>query len=440
MSNAPPEADIQTTVNGIDISPDGSYIYAFVEAPDGPTDHGFCYKWDLSTGAEEWVSTYDATQANPGYDMAVAESGDAYTISTNGLSVIIYASADGSTTSISLPKEHAGVLNGFVYEIEIDETQEKVIVAGAQGSGKQYDPADIYNMVIMDMDGSNQIKVQVGGYFETALFYETPVIRNGHVVAKSDYIYILAAEPTPKLYKYEWDGTEDSNTAAPADSIGLYEDLYGNLVVVTQQWIGGLSEVYHYYDKNFNSLATIDGFSTTLLRPWVPSVSNAIIQGNVHFFPGINRSNEQGNANTAVGSQAMRGADNGAEPNEATAVGFKSMYSVLSGDLATGYGAFSLYSLTTGSQDVTLGPYSGYWLTTEDDKFVVDSPAAYKRIRRNSILDSLRPHGRRRQRSMAEYQRRCKYDEPDAERFDGRFCYIRRAGRIVVRRSGELYL
>lgn len=121
--------------------------------------------------------------------------------------------------------------------------------------------------------------------------------------------------------------------------------------------------MWYVYDNDFNLLESHNRNSATSWR--IEQIPDPILYGGVE--PG------EGNRNTAIGSEALRGAS-GADPNEAAAGGYKSMYNVgTDSHRSTGWGPYSLGQLTSGNDDVALGPYAGWPITTEDDYLVLDS-------------------------------------------------------------------
>ncbi len=269
---------------GLAISSDDTYLYVLVKY-EGITDYGYVHKFTLATGNLEWVSTavYLLTSW-PGYDMAIDADGNAYAPFTSGASVVKFASSNGTATEIDLYAYDSGVVGGFPYAICIDDTLGKCVVAGTQYDAISQDPTKLYNMIIMDLDGTNQIPVQAGGYYQIGNNYYTPVIGTGAMTIHDGYVYVLCYEnnTTCKLYKYDPEGILILSETGPINGQGIYFDLYNNLVVVNVTSSGTTTDRFHFYDTNLTALSSVSPF-TVMLSTWATSFGGAWIQGDAVF-------------------------------------------------------------------------------------------------------------------------------------------------------------
>ena len=268
------------TVNGLAITPDDRYLYTLRNY-----GRGYVTKWDLTTGDRVWRSVYDAVYTVwPGYDMAIDADGNAYAPFGNGEFVIKFDSDDGSKTVITLPVPATGyTIHSCPYDIKIDDDAGKCVVSGrAYQELSHYD--FMYNMVIMDLDGTNQIPVCVGDTYETEMRY-TPVIGTTHVATRDGYIYVRNSSGgyTPTIYKYDFEGNLIKSAAGPPYQQGLYFDLYGNLVVINQYQTVGQTDVFWFYDTDLNYLSKIDGFYSTMLSSWAAAIGGSHLSGDAVF-------------------------------------------------------------------------------------------------------------------------------------------------------------
>jgi hypothetical protein len=176
------------------------------------------------------------------------------------------------------------------------------------------------------------------------------------------------------LHKLQWTGTElilIDTVTGPTYANGIFVDLYGNLVIVNVDADTSTSDRFYFYDTDLNEITYAGPFQ--MLQTWDAAVGGTWIQGDAVAFPAVTVTEDAGDNNTAAGSQALRGADAGAEPNEATVGGYKAAYPVETSNRITSWGAYSLGQITTGDDDIALGPYAGWPITAESDYLVFDS-------------------------------------------------------------------
>ena len=241
-------------INGIAI--DDTYLYFWIEI-DGPTDYGYMNKWNLDTKARLWEAD---GQSWPGYSMAIDSEGNAYASSATYF-LMKFASANGSVT----PEIGAQ----GVYDVVIDEDIGVILSAHGGTSGQ---------LRAINMDTSSKTAVTVGN----------SALGTGHVVTDGSFIYALGyISGTPTLYKITWDGTTlaiDSSAAGPTYGVGLYIDLYGNIVVVNQDWTTTQNDLLYFYDTGLNYIGKISNLSSGApLRTWDSSAGGSWIQGNAVF-------------------------------------------------------------------------------------------------------------------------------------------------------------
>ena len=265
---------------------DDTYLYAFVWQ-DYTTDDGYVYKFNLSTGDLLWTSPGSAYTTWPGNDMAIDDDGNAYAIFTNGLSVVKFDADDGTATKIDLPQA-GGSVTAYVFAIEI--ANDKVIVAGSTVQNTTADPTTAYNVVIMDLDGSNQVTLDVGGYYENAGLRYSPVIGTGHVITHGDYIYFLTNKNyngAMTIFKYDFDGNLISEATVATYAQGLYIDLYENIVVIEQNTPAPQNDVLWFYDLDLEYVGKVEGMYNTMFNKWDDAVyGGLLLQGNA-FFDGV---------------------------------------------------------------------------------------------------------------------------------------------------------
>ncbi len=337
------------TVTGIAITDDDLYLYVFLTRITG-TD--LIEKYNLSTGDLEWSTSgsYD------GYDLAIDENGNAYAPNVFQ-NVYQFNSSTGVPTALT---NTTGL-----YELVVDNDLSLIIAAGG-GTG------ETLNLSTRILDDSTGASIALGGTISGGA--STYRIGSGCVAYKDGYIYVLIYDPTCTIYKLDTDLNEIDSIAGPTDGQGLFFDLWGNLVVVNQDFTSpSKTDIFWYYDTNLNFVISLDGFYNQMFRTWDSPAGGIWISGSALFYPGLNEVTDSGNSNTAIGSQALRGADAGAEPNDATVGGYKAAYTVTTANAPTSWGAYSLGQITSGNEDIALGPYAGWPITTESDYIVFDS-------------------------------------------------------------------
>jgi len=261
----PLEGNAGSSLLGIAITADDAFLYLAVNVPL-ITPHHWVEKYNLATGNLVW-----SVQAGIfiGYDIDIDSDGNCYVALSSLTKTAKLASADGALTSIN---------NSYgVYEILVDDSMGVIISAG-----KRSFPNALHNLFVTSLALDENDSIGVGG----ADGLSTWTIGTGMLTTLDDVIYVVSLTPTATLYKITWDGSSLSvvdSVVTATDAQGIFVDIYGNLVVVNQEWVTGVSDVFYYYDSNLTLLGTIDGFHLDLLTTWASAAGGAFIQGNAFF-------------------------------------------------------------------------------------------------------------------------------------------------------------
>lgn len=270
-------------VRGLAITPDSQFLYIYVD--DGTLSNGFVMKYSLVTGNKIWNSTISPS---PGYDLSVDADGNAYVplvsedclklASADGTQTILIAMGNSSDISVS-------AIGGCPYVSIVDEDMDIVIVAGKMSTSLGFPEDVLYNLAVRTFDNETGHRITVGADIIGAI-RSTPTIGTGMLATRDGFIYVIAEAPTPKLFKISWDGERlevVKTVDGPAFGIGIYFDLFGNLVVVNQDAITGQDEVMHFYDTDLNFISKTQGMYTSLLQTWDAAAGGAWQQGNAYF-------------------------------------------------------------------------------------------------------------------------------------------------------------
>lgn len=278
---------INSTCLGVAISSDDAHLYIWIQSPT-ITPYGFMQKYELSTGDKVWSSHVSW----PGFDMEIDSAGNAYALTLGN--AVKFASSDGAQTEFTLMGERKIPLwmtGNCSSAIAIDNTMSYtsgktgvLLVGGSQSALGAGGAALIYNLAIRDLDDTDGAQTALGGVYQNAL-YRTYSISTECIVTYNDYIYVLVSDGI--FYKLDSSLNTIASATAPTYGVGLFVDLWGHIVIVSQDWIVGQSEVFWYYDADLNYLGKTDGFSTTILRAWDAAVGGAWSQGNACFYPGL---------------------------------------------------------------------------------------------------------------------------------------------------------
>ncbi len=241
---------------GLALSPDDAFLYMWRNI-DVVTDVGVMYKFNLSTGATEWVDNVaDWAQ----FDMALDADGNTYGSSLNSQD---YNKYDEDGTRTTMPDHHG------VYNTIVDNTMGVLIGAGTG--------VTVNFWVTLLSDHSVFDTVKVG----------TSNISRKTVTSDGTNIFIANVDTAQanqwQFYKYSWNGTS-LNLELQADAgdhvVGIFIDLWDNVVVVRADWVTPQLDAFHYYDKNFNLLGVAEDM-VEMLDAWdSPS-------GGAHFSGGI---------------------------------------------------------------------------------------------------------------------------------------------------------
>jgi len=269
---------------GLAVSTDANDLFMWLNK-DGATDHGYMHRWNLATGDLKWESSpVVGVTSWPGYDMCIDDANNAYAPGTNGSEIIQFAAADGAATELALRNGHASITNAAgAYCVEYDSAQDKLVVAGYQQIATGFAYTDFFNVVVMDTDGTNQVEILAGNWWDDTGVRYTSVVKSGCLAIDSPYIYVLADVngTTPTIYKYDFAGNLQASVAGPTYAVGLDFNAWGDLIVINQDWVNYQDEIFWYYDTDLNYLTKITGSYNELLRSWDASAGGPWIQGSI---------------------------------------------------------------------------------------------------------------------------------------------------------------
>ena len=223
-----------------------------------------------------------------GYDMTIDEDGNAYVAGWAGGNVAKFASADGTKTTLTLMGgPGAGYVTCFAnFDVAVDNDLGIVAVGVQQFCSQAQDESVLYNFAVRSFDNSVGDQLAIGGTYITLGSDFTYNIGTYAIAVHDGYFYVLAFTPNPTIYKILWNGASLSivdSVAGPAYGVGLYFDLYGNLVVVNQDESVGQTDVFWFYDTDLNYLGKIDNFSSSLLSLWDSSLGGMQMGGEAVF-------------------------------------------------------------------------------------------------------------------------------------------------------------
>ena len=279
---------------GVAITRDNAFLYLWLWV-DAPTDAGFMYKFDLSTGDEVWVND-DSDTDWPGYDIALDFAGNVYAPIETGDTIRKFASSDGTASDLTGmgTGAHAQVNGGLSLALIIDDSLGIVIAGGRQFTAKAFDGSGLYNLAVRTFDDSKGGQIAVGGVWTDDTNHDTYTIGNGNIAIYNGYIYVLlitATNISTRIHKLRWNGTNlvnIANVAGPPFGIGMHIGYNGNLVIVNQDWIVDQSDVFWFYDSgDLSFLGKVDNCFGDMLKNWDSTAGNTIYQGNSCVGPGI---------------------------------------------------------------------------------------------------------------------------------------------------------
>lgn len=263
--------DSGMTVIGLAVTSDDAFLYVH-------DDKTKLYKFDLSDGSQIWKVDVGSSY---GYDIAIDGNDNVYIPNIDsGDDVAKFDASDGAKTNFS---ESASTYAICVDDNMVFGSHTGVVIAGDY----QYDfsPTGLYNLSIRTFDDTDGAKIALGGIYKDGSLYRTYSITTGKIRTVGQYIYVLNGDG--QLYKLDSDLNIVANITAPTYRAGLFVDIWDRLVIVNQDWSTGQSEIFHYYDTDLNSLGSIDGFYTSMLKTWDAAVGGAYIGDSVVYYPGI---------------------------------------------------------------------------------------------------------------------------------------------------------
>lgn len=256
---------ISSTCYGVKV--DDSFIYMWIVTTSGPTPGGFAFKFDLTTGDQVWAG---AAQSFPGYDIDIDSSGNMYAALASGGELRKFDAVTGFVTIFTS--------NFAIYEVVVDETL-GVVVGGGFENGLT---SDLFNLYVSNLsDGTLRAKIAVGTVFN-APPWTTRVIGNSAILTDGEFIYVLVADPTIKIFKYDADLNLQKSAAGPTNGSGMFFDIYGNIIVVNQDNGAPANDVFYTFDTDLNQL----GFTSNvfpIMTFWDSPAGNAWIKGDGVF-------------------------------------------------------------------------------------------------------------------------------------------------------------
>ena len=279
----PAEFGDNTVVRGLAITSDdvSLYVYAY-----GTGDGTKCVKFTLATGAAAWISD----GSNGGYyDLAIDTSGNAYGCDFYGMAK--FAVSDGARTNLTnMGEAILDVAGGLPYAATVDNDLGIVIGGGYSACMTGSGPgviATLYNLAVRTFDDSAGDMMCVGDTYVNGPLTQTRIIGTGHVAVYGGYIFVIivTSASTTEIHKIEWDGTsltDVGSVAGPDYGVGLYVDLWGNLVAVNQDEGIPVHDVFYFYDTDPTLLASTTNLPA-ILTTWDAGVGGAYQQGNIAF-------------------------------------------------------------------------------------------------------------------------------------------------------------
>ena len=297
------------TCRAMALSADGLYLYAIIG--------DYVIKWNFETGTLIWATNINS----PGYDIEIDASGNAYVAKNSEVRKL---DADTgvltSLTDMGQPPPGIDMLGGLQYDIAVSDALG--LVAGAGYTYTFIADADhLFNIGVRKFDNSAGETVQLDTYRTTTIAYSR-LIGTGCTVFHGNYLYALVANSasgTPELYKLQWSGgslntiAQYTLTSSPY-AIGMFFDLYGNLVIVNVRLASSNRDIIHYYDTEGNLLAKIDNLPSGMCNSWDLGAGGSWAQGDIEF------------------DGVVGGTASSAEPNQSRALWYPSDWSHLEGE------------------------------------------------------------------------------------------------------------
>ncbi|HUW14736.1 MAG TPA: hypothetical protein VM537_33765, partial [Anaerolineae bacterium] len=266
-----------STCQAIDITSDSAYLYALTM--------GQIVKFDLSDGSMVWKSNVDSD-----HDMEIDASGNAYT-GNNQIVAKLDATTGVATNLTEMGQTpYNNMIGGLNWDIHINDTQGIVIGGGYMYCGED-DPTRVpalYNLGVRTFNDAAGDTMLMGATYNTNNLTYTLSVGEGCVTSDDDYIYVLMAEAASStIYKLEWNGsslTTIDSWAGPTYGIGIYFDLYDNLVVVNIRVASGNKDILYFYDIDGSQLGYIDNVPGNMLGNWGSAIGGySYAQGDVYF-------------------------------------------------------------------------------------------------------------------------------------------------------------
>ena len=244
---------------------DALYLYLLISQTS--PGWGWVEKYELATGNLVWST--ESTYA--GYYMSIDANGNAYAEMAGFLKKF-----DSVTGIASKMANKSGT-----YQVCVDD--DLGIVAGDLPKWvlDMWEPGYDTNLWVRTLDDSAGSSIKIGD--------NSAALGTGQIIIHDGYIWVLGYSVAGgyTINKVEWNGASLSiidSVPGPPYQLGLFFDLWGNLVVVNQDWTVDQDDKFWYYDTDLNYLGKVV-LPGSMLRTWDASTGGAWIQGDVSPFP-----------------------------------------------------------------------------------------------------------------------------------------------------------
>lgn len=248
---------------GIALTSDESFLYVATSAANKVT------KFQVSDGTSVWSVTGTGSA-----DHVIDEDGNVYASSAG---VKKYATADGTATTLTLIGQtlDVGKTASVGRDVAVDNDLGIVVWGGYQYCANGDSDAiknRMYNLAVRTFDDSAGDRIRVGDLYADTVT-RVPTIAFGYLQTYDGYIYVIISSSTPSstLYKLRWTGSAlelVDTVAGPTYGVGIYFDLWGNLVAVNQSSSVVQTNVLYFYDTDLSLLHTQGDFYNSMLLMW----------------------------------------------------------------------------------------------------------------------------------------------------------------------------
>ena len=267
-------------VSGLELSADESFLIVYWR-----TGVFHLERVNVADATREWIV---ATGGTISEEIALDRNDNIYIPACDGTvtkSISIFNPSDGAKTNMI---DCGTWATYYGYEIHVDDDidytagHSGVVIAG--GYSTNATETNVFNLFIRSLDNQVGAKIALGERTVGGSGFILPIIATGYITTLNGYIYVLCGS---FIYKLNGSGEIQTTIAAPSWACGIEKDIWGRIIVVTQNYTTPQTTIFNFYDEDLVLQGAPTGQRNSICKTWTAAVGGSIAQGNIMWYPGI---------------------------------------------------------------------------------------------------------------------------------------------------------